>query len=133
MVFALVCVAALIIIVGVVFVEQGQRRIPCSTPSAWWAVACAAARRRICRSRSTRPVLAIPVIFASSLIYIPHLITQLIRSGTSSPGNSWWDRFVGNYLTNPPTRVHRHLLRADHLLHASTCRSRSTPTNVRTR
>jgi preprotein translocase subunit SecY len=48
----------------------------------------------------------IPVIFASSLIYIPHLITQLIRSGSSSPGNTWWDRFVGNYLTNPADPVY---------------------------
>lgn len=43
----------------------------------------------------------IPVIFASSLIYIPHLITQLIRSGSGGVGNSWWDKFVGSYLSDP--------------------------------
>ena len=49
----------------------------------------------------------IPVIFASSLIYIPHLITQLIQSGKGGPGNGWWDRFVAGHLTNPadPTYV----------------------------
>ncbi len=60
----------------------------------------------------------IPVIFASSLIYIPHLITQLIQSGSSSAGTGWWDRFVANYLTNPAEPgLHRHLLRPDRLLH----------------
>ena len=43
----------------------------------------------------------IPVIFASSLIYIPQLITQLIQSGRSEPSNTWWDRFVADHLTNP--------------------------------
>lgn len=41
------------------------------------------------------------MIFASSLIYIPHLITQLVRSGSGGVGNSWWDKFVNTYLTDP--------------------------------
>jgi preprotein translocase subunit SecY len=48
----------------------------------------------------------IPVIFASSLIYIPRLITQLIRSGTGGVGNSWWDKLVANYLSNPSNPVY---------------------------
>ncbi|WP_445271183.1 preprotein translocase subunit SecY, partial [Streptomyces sp. DSM 41634] len=48
----------------------------------------------------------IPVIFASSLIYIPHLITQLIQSGSSNPGTGWWDKFVADYLTNPADPVY---------------------------
>jgi preprotein translocase subunit SecY len=105
MVFALVCVAALVIIVGVVFVEQGQRRIPVQ-------YAKRMVGRRMYGGTSTYLPLkvnqagVIPVIFASSLIYIPHLITQLIRSGNSSPGNTWWDRFVGNNLTNPADPVY---------------------------
>ena len=105
LVFALVCVAALIIIIGVVFVEQGQRRIPVQ-------YAKRMVGRRMYGGTSTYLPLkvnqagVIPVIFASSLIYIPHLITQLIRSGSSSPGNGWWDRFVGNYLTNPADPVY---------------------------
>jgi preprotein translocase subunit SecY len=100
MVFALVCVAALIIIIGVVFVEQGQRRIPVQ-------YAKRMVGRRMYGGTSTYLPLkvnqagVIPVIFASSLIYIPHLITQLIQSGRSEPGNSWWDRFVAEHLTNP--------------------------------
>ena len=101
LVFAAVCVAALIIIVGVVFVEQGQRRIPVQ-------YAKRMVGRRMYGGTSTYLPLkvnqagVIPVIFASSLIYIPHLITQLIQSGRSAgTGNSWWDKFVGEHLTNP--------------------------------
>ena len=92
--FAAVCVAALIIIIGVVFVEQGQRRIPVQ-------YAKRMVGRRMYGGTSTYLPLkvnqagVIPVIFASSLIYIPHLITQLVRSGNPAAGNSWWDKFVG--------------------------------------
>ena len=104
-VFAAVCVAALIIIVGVVFVEQGQRRIPVQ-------YAKRMVGRRMYGGTSTYLPLkvnqagVIPVIFASSLIYIPHLITQLVRSGSGGLGNSWWDKFVGNYLSNPASPVY---------------------------
>ncbi len=104
-VFAGVCVAALIIIIGVVFVEQGQRRIPVQ-------YAKRMVGRRMYGGTSTYLPLkvnqagVIPVIFASSLIYIPHLITQLVRSGSATPGNSWWDKFVGNYLSDPSSPVY---------------------------
>ncbi len=104
-VFTMVCIAALIIIVGVVFVEQGQRRIPVH-------YAKRMVGRRMYGGTSTYLPLkvnqagVIPVIFASSLIYIPHLITQLIQSGSSSPGTGWWDKFVANYLTNPSSPVY---------------------------
>jgi preprotein translocase subunit SecY len=100
-----VCVAALIIVVGVVFVEQGQRRIPVQ-------YAKRMVGRRMYGGTSTYLPLkvnqagVIPVIFASSLIYIPHLITQLIRSGSGGLGNSWWDKFVSNYLSNPGSPVY---------------------------
>jgi len=103
-VFTAVCAAALIIIIGVVFVEQGQRRIPVQ-------YAKRMVGRRMYGGTSTYLPLkvnqagVIPVIFASSLIYIPHLITQLVRSGKTG-GNSWWDKFVGNYLTNPADPVY---------------------------
>jgi preprotein translocase subunit SecY len=104
-VLATVCVAALIIVVGVVFVEQGQRRIPVQ-------YAKRMVGRRMYGGTSTYLPLkvnqagVIPVIFASSLIYIPHLITQLIRSGSGGLGNSWWDKFVSNYLSNPGSPVY---------------------------
>jgi preprotein translocase subunit SecY len=100
LVFAAVCVAALIIIIGVVFVEQGQRRIPVQ-------YAKRMVGRRMYGGSSTYLPLkvnqagVIPVIFASSLIYIPHLITQLIESGSKDPGTGWWSKFVANYLTSP--------------------------------
>jgi preprotein translocase subunit SecY len=105
-VFAAVCAATLLIIIGVVFVEQGQRRIPVQ-------YAKRMVGRRMYGGTSTYLPLkvnqagVIPVIFASSLIYIPNLITQLIQSGRSEPGNTWWDRFVADHLTNPadPTYV----------------------------
>jgi preprotein translocase subunit SecY len=105
LVFALVCVAALAIIVGVVFVEQGQRRIPVQ-------YAKRMVGRRMYGGTSTYLPLkvnqagVIPVIFASSLIYIPHLITQLITSGKPNASNGWWSRFVANYLTNPADPVY---------------------------
>jgi preprotein translocase subunit SecY len=104
-VFVTVLAAALIIVVGVVFVEQGQRRIPVQ-------YAKRMVGRRMYGGSSTYLPLkvnqagVIPVIFASSLIYIPHLITQLVRSGSGGLGNSWWDKFVGNYLSNPASPVY---------------------------
>ncbi len=103
--FVAVCVAALLIVVGVVFVEQGQRRIPVQ-------YAKRMVGRRMYGGTSTYLPLkvnqagVIPVIFASSLIYIPRLVTQLIRSGTGGVGNSWWDKFVANYLSNPASPVY---------------------------
>lgn len=101
LVFALVCAGALAIIIGVVFVEQGQRRIPVQ-------YAKRMVGRKMYGGTSTYLPLkvnqagVIPVIFASSLIYIPQLITQLIQSGSSNPNsNSWWNTFVASYLTDP--------------------------------
>jgi preprotein translocase subunit SecY len=103
--FAAVCGAALVIIIGVVFVEQGQRRIPVQ-------YAKRMVGRRMYGGTSTYLPLkvnqagVIPVIFASSLIYIPQLITQLVRSGNPMGGNSWWDKFVGTYLTDPSNALY---------------------------
>jgi preprotein translocase subunit SecY len=105
MVFALVCVAALAIIIGVVFVEQGQRRIPVQ-------YAKRMVGRKMYGGTSTYLPLkvnqagVIPVIFASSLIYIPHLITQLIQSGSANPGTGRWQTFVAEYLTDPSSPVY---------------------------
>ncbi len=103
--FTAVSVAALIIVVGVVFVEQGQRRIPVQ-------YAKRMVGRRMYGGTSTYLPLkvnqagVIPVIFASSLIYIPQLVTQLIRSGSGGLGNNWWDKFVGSYLSDPSNMVY---------------------------
>ncbi|MDV3127522.1 preprotein translocase subunit SecY [Mycobacterium sp. 21AC1] len=105
LVFALVCVAAVAILTGVVFVEQGQRRIPVQ-------YAKRMVGRKMYGGTSTYLPLkvnqagVIPVIFASSLIYIPQLITQLIQSGSSEPGTGWWSTFVAENLTNPADPVY---------------------------
>ncbi len=104
-VFTAVCVAALIIIIGVVFVEQGQRRIPVQ-------YAKRMVGRRMYGGTSTYLPLkvnqagVIPVIFASSLIYVPNLITQLVRSGNPNPGTNWWDKFASSHLTNPADPIY---------------------------
>jgi preprotein translocase subunit SecY len=104
-VFTSVVVAALIIIVGVVFVEQGQRRIPVQ-------YAKRMVGRRMYGGTSTYLPLkvnqagVIPVIFASSLIYIPHLITQLVTAGDPNASNGWWSKAVAKYLTNPADPIY---------------------------
>jgi preprotein translocase subunit SecY len=105
LVFTMVCLATLAIVVGVVFVEQGQRRIPVQ-------YAKRMVGRRMYGGTSTYLPLkvnqagVIPVIFASSLIYVPHLITQLITSGDPNAANGWWPRFIAEYLTNPADPVY---------------------------
>lgn len=100
LVFAAVCVAALLIIIGVVFVEQGQRRIPVQYAKRMIG-------RRMYGATSTYLPLkvnqagVVPVIFASSLVYIPTIITQVIRGGRPATGNGWWDKFLTTYLSNP--------------------------------
>ena len=101
--FTAVCVAALTIIVGVVFVEQGQRRIPVQ-------YAKRMVGRRMYGGTSTYLPLkvnqagVIPVIFASSLIYIPQLITQLINSGRP-PGNKLVGQVRRDISANPAART----------------------------
>ena len=105
MVFAFVCLAALLIVIGVVFVEQGQRRIPVQ-------YAKRMVGRKMYGGTSTYLPLkvnqagVIPVIFASSLIYVPHLITQLVTSGSANPSTGWWQTFVAEYLTDPSSPVY---------------------------
>ncbi|MGE2832460.1 preprotein translocase subunit SecY [Mycobacterium sp. SMC-4] len=105
LVFAMVCVAALAILVAVVFVEQGQRRIPVQ-------YAKRMVGRRMYGGTSTYLPLkvnqagVIPVIFASSLIYIPHLISQLVASASDSTETSWWQTFIAENLTNPADPIY---------------------------
>ncbi|UGT59988.1 preprotein translocase subunit SecY [Nocardia asteroides] len=103
-VFALVCVAALAIIVAVIFVEQGQRRIPVQ-------YAKRVVGRKMYGGSSTYLPLkvnqagVIPVIFASSLLYLPNLIAQLTGS-TNATDPSWWQEFIQKYLVNPSSPVY---------------------------
>lgn len=104
LVFAFVCLAALLIIAGVVFVEQGQRRIPVQ-------YAKRMVGRKMYGGSSTYLPLkvnqagVIPVIFASSLLYLPNLIAQL-TSASTAVDPSWWQRLINTYLVNPANPVY---------------------------
>ena len=101
-VFTLICLLGLAIIAAVVFVEQAQRRIPVQ-------YAKRMVGRRMYGGTSTYLPLkvnqagVIPVIFASSLLYLPQLVSSLSSNGTST---GWWQRFVANQLVNQASMVH---------------------------
>jgi preprotein translocase subunit SecY len=101
LVFAAVCAFGFLIIVSVVFVEQGQRRIPVQYAKRMIG-------RRMYGGTSTYLPLkvnqagVIPIIFASSLLYLPDLIARLV--GTTE--NSWWQQFISNYLSRQGSWVH---------------------------
>ncbi|MEU6831015.1 preprotein translocase subunit SecY [Nocardia beijingensis] len=104
LVFGLVCVAALAIITAVIFVEQGQRRIPVQ-------YAKRVVGRKMYGGSSTYLPLkvnqagVIPVIFASSLLYLPNLIAQLTGS-QNNQNPSWWQEIIQKYLVNPGNPVY---------------------------
>jgi preprotein translocase subunit SecY len=91
-VFAIVIAIGLVIIAAVIFIEQAQRRIPVQY-----------ARRMVGRkmfggSSTYIPLKVnqagvIPVIFASSLLYLPALIAQFQSNQTAG-----WVVFITNYL-----------------------------------
>ena len=97
--FAAVMVAVLIIIVAVVFIEQGQRRIPVQYAKRM------VGRRQYGGTTTYLPLKVnqagvIPVIFASSLMYIPTLITQLVQD-PNDPGSGWWQEVVMSHINDP--------------------------------
>ena len=98
--FALVLVAVIILVVGVVFIEQGQRRIPVQYAKRM------VGRRQYGGTSTYLPLKVnqagvIPVIFASSLIYVPVLITQIVQSGQTQVSDNWWQRNVIQFLQTP--------------------------------
>ncbi|WP_433783716.1 preprotein translocase subunit SecY [Actinomycetospora sp. CA-101289] len=98
--FAVVCAFGLVIIASVVFVEQGQRRIPVQ-------YAKRMVGRRMYGGTSTYLPLkvnqagVIPVIFGSSLLYLPDLLSRI--TGNQDSGFS---RFVQTYLANQSNWLH---------------------------
>ncbi|MGI8625154.1 MAG: preprotein translocase subunit SecY [Geodermatophilaceae bacterium] len=99
-VFFLVCVLALVVITSVVYVEQAQRRIPVQ-------YAKRMVGRRMYGGTSTYLPLkvnqagVIPVIFASSLLYLPQLLTQLQGQETGPVR-----LFFENYIIDQSSPVH---------------------------
>ncbi|MGI8887689.1 MAG: preprotein translocase subunit SecY, partial [Nocardioidaceae bacterium] len=91
-VFAVVVAIGLVIIAAVIFIEQAQRRIPVQ-------YARRMVGRKLFGGTSTYIPLkvnqagVIPVIFASSLLYLPTLTAQFSNSGTG------WAGFVAKHFT----------------------------------
>ncbi len=96
--FAVVLLMGLAIIVAVIFLEQGQRRIPVQ-------YAKRVVGRRMTTGGSTYIPLkvnqagVIPIIFASSLLYFPTLIASVYHA-------QWFQSFVNNYVTNQGSFVY---------------------------
>jgi preprotein translocase subunit SecY len=88
----------LAVIVAVVFMEQGQRRIPVQ-------YAKRVVGRRMTTGTSTYIPLkvnqagVIPIIFASSVLYFPTLLASVIHA-------QWFQDFVNNYLANSSDPVY---------------------------
>jgi preprotein translocase subunit SecY len=99
-VFTAILLIGLIIIAAVVFIEQCQRRIPVQ-------YAKRMVGRRVYGGTSTYIPLkvntagVIPVIFASSLLYLPTLLLQLANSNNPGP----FYKFVKTYVVDPSNWV----------------------------
>jgi len=96
--FAFLLLIGFAIIVGVIFVEQGQRRIPVQ-------YAKRVVGRRMTAGGSTYIPLkvnqagVIPIIFASSVLYFPTLLASVYHA-------EWFQNFVNNYITNQRSLVY---------------------------
>ncbi len=98
--FSIIMLIGVVVITAVVFMEQAQRRIPVQ-------YAKRMVGRRMYGGTSTYIPLkvnqagVIPVIFASSLLYLPSLALQLMGNNATSG----FARFLANYVTNPSSWV----------------------------
>ena len=100
LIFAVVVAAVIFLVVGIVFIEQGQRRIPVQYAKRM------VGRRQYGGTSTYLPLKVnqagvIPVIFASSLMYVPVLITQIVNSNKPTPPDNWWMSTVMAWLQNP--------------------------------
>jgi preprotein translocase subunit SecY len=96
-VFTIVLLIGLVIVVAVVFVEQSQRRIPVQYAKRM------VGRRTYGGNNTYIPIKVnmagvVPVIFASSLLYLPALIAQFNQPAAGEDPQPWvvW---ITNYLT----------------------------------
>jgi preprotein translocase subunit SecY len=96
--FSVLVALGLAIIVAVIFIEQGQRRIPVQ-------YAKRVVGRRMTTGGSTYIPLkvnqagVIPIIFASSVLYFPTLLASVYHA-------DWFQNVVNNYLTNQRSIVY---------------------------
>jgi preprotein translocase subunit SecY len=100
--FIVICFIGLAIIVAVVFMDQGQRRIPIQ-------YAKRVVGRRMTTGGSTYLPLkvnqagVIPIIFATSVLYFPTLLASVYHA-------EWFQNFVNNYVNNQRSIVYMALL-----------------------
>ena len=96
--FIVVLLIGLAIVVAVIFIEQGQRRIPVQ-------YAKRVVGRKMTTGGSTYIPLkinqagVIPIIFASSVLYFPTLLASVYHE-------DWFTNFVNNYVTNQRSIVY---------------------------
>lgn len=99
---AILIAVAVLLLVGIVFIEQGQRRIPVQ-------FAKRVVGRRMYGGQSTYIPLkvnqsgVIPIIFASSVLYLPNLIAVALPDGGIGGSVQRW---VDNHLANPTSPVY---------------------------
>ena len=102
--FTIMVVLTLVIIVSVVFVELGQRRIPVQ-------FAKRVVGRRMMGGQNTYIPLkvnqsgVIPIIFASSILLLPAIMVSFL-GGSSSGWRYEMQRFVDNYILNSQNFVY---------------------------
>jgi preprotein translocase subunit SecY len=100
--FAAIMLLGLAIIVAVVYVDQGQRRVPVQ-------YAKRVVGRKMTSGGSTYLPLkvnqagVIPIIFATSVLYFPALLSSVYHA-------QWFQNFVNNHLQNPASVVYMALL-----------------------
>ncbi len=100
--FATICVVVLGIIVAVVFMDQGQRRIPIQ-------YAKRVVGRKMTSGGSTYLPLkvnqagVIPIIFATSVMYFPTLLASVIHA-------QWFQDFVTRYISRQDSIVYMVIL-----------------------
>ncbi len=110
-VFGVFVVIALLVIAAVVFVEQGQRRLPVQYAKRMIG------RRQYGGTSTYLPLKVnqagvIPVIFATSLLYIPTLLIQLIGGGVSQDpttgeySGDGWQLWVQRYVVDQGAWTH---------------------------
>ncbi|MFT4211240.1 MAG: preprotein translocase subunit SecY [Microbacterium sp.] len=96
--FLLVILVGIVIVALVVFVEQSQRRIPVQYAKRM------VGRRTYGGTNTYIPIKVnmagvVPVIFASSLLYIPALIAQFNQTPDANGEVAGWVTWINNYLT----------------------------------
>ncbi|PIE34697.1 MAG: preprotein translocase subunit SecY [Ilumatobacter coccineus] len=110
--FVVMIVVTVGIIAAVVFVELGQRRIPVQ-------FAKRVVGRRMMGGQNTYIPLkvnqsgVIPIIFASSILLLPAILSSFIGNPSTADDAGWWDQlraamqdFVNNYILNSQNIVY---------------------------